>query len=76
MEPGIYTVTEASKILEVSKETVRRWCRSGKITAWLSHGSRRLGWRITGQELSDLLGPAGAGRIIHQGELPGCERES
>lgn len=30
-EPLYYSVEEAARILGVSEETVRRWCRRGKI---------------------------------------------
>ncbi|HET9919552.1 MAG TPA: helix-turn-helix domain-containing protein [Ktedonobacteraceae bacterium] len=31
-EPQYYTVREVARILGVDEETVRRWCRLGKIT--------------------------------------------
>lgn len=30
-EPQYYTVEEVARILGVDEETVRRWCRQGKI---------------------------------------------
>lgn len=47
-EPQYYSVEEAARILGVDEETVRRWCRQGKIP-----GVKRFGrdWRIPRSEI-------------------------
>ena len=43
----IYDTLAAAAALQVSKETIIRWCRTGRLPgAYLHNRSRRLGWRI------------------------------
>lgn len=46
-------INEASKILNVNEETVRRWIRSGKLKAE-KHGGR-IGYRIDKKNLDDFI---------------------
>ena len=48
----IYFVEDVAKILEVDRETVRRWIRSGKLNAEAS--SKRGGYRITHENLKEF----------------------
>lgn len=51
-----YDALAAAGILRVSKMTIIRWCRSGKLEgAYLIRRSRRLGWQIPTQSVHNLL---------------------
>lgn len=47
------TVEEVAASLRVTKDTVRRWCQSGKLRATFL--SRRAGYRIQPGEVSRIL---------------------
>lgn len=59
----VYNVEEAAKVLDIGKETLLDYVRSGKITA------RKIGeWKIIGQSLLNFLTPDRTYKIItHQG---------
>lgn len=44
-----YTVSEVVKVLHVTEDTVRRWCREGKLNCTMS--SKKHGKRITDHDL-------------------------
>lgn len=44
------TVREAANIMDCHPETIRRWCKSGKLEAKRS-SNMRLGWRINDKDL-------------------------
>lgn len=47
MQEKYYRIPELVLRLQVSRETIMRWCNEGKFRgAYLKLGSRRLGWRI------------------------------
>ena len=56
------TVEEASIILEVDKETIRRWIRSGKLPAEMH--SKKEGYRIEDEVLCDYMRRTGMTKDI------------
>lgn len=52
-EERFLTVQQAAEVAQVHPETMREWCRRGRIPATLI--SRRAGWRIRQSDLEAFL---------------------
>lgn len=67
---NLYTVAEVAEMLNVSKSTVRRWIRAGKLTAY-HVGSRRLRIRMRDLENkhSRVRNPAGKSLSLDEARL-------
>ena len=48
-----YTVTQVSEMFNVNPETVRRWCRTGRLNATLE--CKRSGFHIDEESLNDFV---------------------
>ena len=49
----LYTVSAVAELLCVDEETVRRWCRDGKLNALID--SKKKGWFITEYDLQEFV---------------------
>jgi len=59
LEPYSFSVGEAAALLGVSRQTIRHWCNSGKLTPF------RVGRvRIARSEVERLIGQVGAEQIF------------
>ena len=56
MEQTLLTTAEAAKRLDLSPDTIKRWCRNGLLSgAHMRYGNRRVGWRIPETTIDGLV---------------------
>jgi excisionase family DNA binding protein len=54
-EKTTYTPDEAAAILEIPGETMRRWCRRGRVKAHYDRGIAQYGWVINREDFHAFL---------------------
>lgn len=60
------TTAQAATRLQLSQDTIKRWCRQGLLSgAHMRYGNRRLGWRIPETTIDGLV-RAGRADVLQQ----------
>ncbi|HEX3455657.1 MAG TPA: TOBE domain-containing protein [Gaiellaceae bacterium] len=67
-----YTIGEASRMLGVSVDTIRRWDREGRIETSRDRGNRRV---VAAAEIDRLRGPEADGTLSARNRFRGIVRE-
>jgi len=67
-----YTIGEASRVLGVSIDTIRRWDREGKIKTHRDAGNRRV---VPASEIDRMRGSEGDGVLSARNRFAGIIRE-
>jgi excisionase family DNA binding protein len=67
-----YTIGEASRVLGVSIDTIRRWDREGKIKTHRDAGNRRV---VPASEIDRMRGSEGDGVLSARNRFAGIVRE-
>jgi molybdopterin-binding protein len=68
----IYSIGEASRMLGVSVDTIRRWDREGRIETTRDRGNRRV---VSAAEIERLRGPEADGTLSARNRFRGIVRE-
>ena len=72
MPKQIYSIGEASRVLGVSVDTIRRWDREGKIETTRDGGNRRV---VSAAEIERIRGPEADGALSARNRFRGIVRE-
>jgi molybdopterin-binding protein len=72
MPKQAYSIGEASRMLGVSVDTIRRWDREGRIETTRDRGNRRV---VAATEIERLRGPEADGTLSARNRFHGIVRE-
>jgi molybdopterin-binding protein len=72
MPKQVYSIGEASRMLGVSVDTIRRWDREGRIETTRDRGNRRV---VSAAEIERLRGPEADGTLSARNRFRGIVRE-